>query len=354
MGCIYAIELDGVSISPANARKSDTLKGQVMMIAEATKLEVGVGQADVMGIGISTVDYLFTVPQMPVYGGRIVADNYLKQGGGLVATALVALARLGASCAMIGRIADDEEGKYIHAQLAKEGVDTSLMIREVGTCSHVAVVLVDQKTGERSFVPRVTDISPLEIDELPRHAIESAKVLFVDNINEVTLQAAQWARDAGVCTVLDPSPPFEVIQDLLPLIDVPIVPEKFAHAWMPDALKDEAVCKMAEELYDLGAKIAVVTCGDQGCVVRWEKGLFRFSAFPIDVVDTTGAGDAFHGAFIYGLLQEWSVEEVVRFASAVGTLNCRYLGGRTGLPTRDEVDAFIADHEGLFVATLIK
>jgi ribokinase len=88
-------------------------------------------------------------------------------------------------------------------------------------------------------------------------------------------------------------------------------------------------------------------------VARWEKGLFAFPAFPIEVVDTTGAGDAFHGGFIYGLLQGWEVEEIVSFASAVGTLNCRSLGGRTALPSRAEVDDFIDQHRELCVPTPI-
>ena len=85
-----------------------------------------------------------------------------------------------------------------------------------------------------------------------------------------------------------------------------------------------------------------MTLGERGCVVCSAEGTKAYPTIPVKVVDTTGAGDAFHGAFMYGLLQEWDVPKMARFASAVGAMNCRFLGGRTGLPNRQEVDAFIS------------
>ena len=106
---------------------------------------------------------------------------------------------------------------------------------------------------------------------------------------------------------------------------------------MPDAPPEAVV----EELYEFGARIAAVTLGERGCVAKSEAGILTLPAFPVDVVDTTGAGDAFHGGFIYGVLQNWSVTEIVRFASAVASINCRQLGGRSGLPTLKEVHQFL-------------
>ncbi|MBI1928057.1 hypothetical protein HYR99_27915 [Candidatus Poribacteria bacterium] len=100
---------------------------------------------------------------------------------------------------------------------------------------------------------------------------------------------------------------------------------------------------VVQRLCDLGARIAVVTLGERGCVAKWERGLFAFPAFPVNVVDTTGAGDAFHGGFIYGLLHDWSVAETVRFASAVAALNCCALGGRSGLPTLGMIERFLVE-----------
>ncbi len=296
--------------------------------------------AEVVGIGVCTLDFLVTVPQMPEYGGVVYADNYLRQSGGLVATALVTLARLGVATQMIGRIGDDEEGDFIRRELEQEGVATHRLLSEPGTVSHISIVMVENQSAERSFISRWASGSPLQVADLSREEITAAQILFIDNINEVTHQAAQWARDAGVWVVLDPVKPFDEIKALLPLVDVPIVPERFAKRWMPDATPETVV----EELYKFGAKIAVLTLGERGCVVCSEQGVMKFPALPVDVVDTTGAGDAFHGGFMYGLLQGWDVAQIARFASAVGAMNCRFLGGRTGLPTLAEVEQFLADH----------
>ena len=292
---------------------------------------------DIIGIGICTVDHLLSVSQMPEYGLAIKASKYLQQSGGLVASALVAAARLGASTKIYSRIGDDDEGQYIKHDLEQEGVDASKLIIEANTDTHISVILVDKNTGERSFVSRWATGSPIAVNEINREDITSAKILFLDAVTDCTLQAAQWAREAGVTVVIDPSSPFEVTKALLPWVDVPIVPESFAKEWMPDKPAEAVV----EALYKLGARIAIVTLGERGCMVCSAEGIQAIPTIPVDVIDTTGAGDAFHGAFMYGLLQDWTVPQMARFASAVGAMNCRFLGGRTGLPTRQQVDEFL-------------
>jgi sugar/nucleoside kinase (ribokinase family) len=115
------------------------------------------------------------------------------------------------------------------------------------------------------------------------------------------------------------------------------VPEQWAKAWLPDGPPEE----VAQRLFDEGAEIAIVTLGERGAVACWDRGLQRLPAYPVEVVDTTGAGDAYHGAFMYALLQGWDVPRMAKFASAVGSLNCRAMGGRSALPTRAEVDRFM-------------
>jgi sulfofructose kinase len=294
--------------------------------------------SEIVGIGICTVDHFLSVSEMPKYGLGTKADSYLQQGGGLVATAVVAATRLGATSKIYARIGDDEEGQYIRKDLESENVDVSKLITEPNTHSRISMILVDSNTGERTIISRWESGSPLSINEIDKDDITSAKILFLDSVTETTLQAAQWAKEAGVTVVIDPSSPFEVIKELLPWVDVPIVPESFANAWMPNDPPEAVV----EALYELGAKIAVVTLGARGGIVCSEDGVQAYPTIPLDVVDTTGAGDAFHGGFMYGLLQEWDVPRIAQFAAAVGALNCRFLGGRTGLPTRQEVDDFIA------------
>lgn len=292
---------------------------------------------DIVGIGVCTVDHLVTVPRMPHRNENMQALNYMRQPGGLASCSLVAAARLGAKTKIISRIGDDALGEYIRADLQREGVDVSLLLEEAGSESHVSLILVDEQSGDRSIITRPPTGAAISPAEIKREHLAGARVLFVDNITPATLQLAAWAREANIKVVLDPARPYAEIKPLLELVDVPIVPEQWAKAWLPDGPPAE----VAQRLFEAGAEIAVVTLGERGAVVCWDQGLRQFPAYPVNVVDTTGAGDAYHGAFMYALLQGWDVPRMAQFASAVGSLNCRAMGGRSALPTRAEVDQFM-------------
>ena len=295
---------------------------------------------DVIGIGYCTVDLFFLIPEAPDFGKRVRASSYLRQAGGMAATSMVAVARLGASAGFIGKIGDDDDGAYIRDEFVNEGVDVSGLIEVPGTLSRVALVIVNDQTGERGFSARRDTCPPLEANEIDRDAIVSAKVLLVDDATDATVQAALWAKEAGTKVVLDGTWFRGRIEDLLPLVDVPVVSAEFLKTWKPHLSPEMAV----QELRDLSGGMAVVTLGARGCLSATDTGVFRYSAFDVDVVDTTGAGDAYHGGFVYGLLHEWSIHECVRFASAVATLNCGALGGRTALPNLDAVTELLTTH----------
>ena len=294
--------------------------------------------APVVGIGLSTTDLLFLVDERPGFGPPVRAERFLRQGGGPVATALVALARLGVPTRFISRIGDDEEGAFMRAEFQREGVDTSLLESQAGTLSQVALVLVERATGERGFTFREPTCTPLEPGDLDRSAITGARLLHLDDAEPAQLQAARWAREAGVPVMLDGTWVHEDLPELLQLVDASILSDVMARRWMPGATPQEVV----QRLRNYGARIAVLTRGEEGCLVQWDQGRFAFDAFAVDVVDTTGAGDAFHGGFIYGLLQDWPVEKTVCFAQAVAALNCGHFGGRTGLPTLEQVESLMA------------
>ncbi|MCY4063898.1 MAG: carbohydrate kinase family protein [Chloroflexi bacterium] len=293
---------------------------------------------DIVGIGICTVDHLVTVPRLPSRNENMTAISYDRQPGGLASIALMAAARLGARAKIIARVGADDSGNYIRQVLREEGVDVSKLLVDPGGESQVSLILVHEASGDRSIISRPPTGRPISAGEIARADITDARVLFVDTLNEATLQAARWAREAGTKVLLDPALPYAEIKPLLNYVDVPIVPEYWARALMPN----EAPAAVAERLRDEGAEIAVVTLGERGAIVAWEAGTQAFTAYPVDVVDTTGAGDAYHGAFLYALLQDWELPRMARFASAVGSLNCRALGGRNALPTREEVDQFMA------------
>lgn len=295
---------------------------------------------DIVGIGVCTVDHLMQVPRMPLNNETMRAASYMRQTGGLASSALVAAARLGAKTKIIGRIGDDENGEFIRRVFADEGVDASHLLIEPGTDSHVSVILVNMQTGDRSIVSRPAAGRPIMPTDITREVITGAKVLFIDDVTPAAMQAAAWARAAGMWVVMDPFCPYPAAKAILPYVNAPIVPEHWARDWMPHQPPEAVV----EALYNEGAEIAIVTLGARGCLVYSDEGLRTFPAYAVEVVDTTGAGDAYHGAFMYALLQNWDLERRVRFAAAVGSMNCRALGGRTALPTRAEVDAFLAEH----------
>ena len=305
---------------------------------------------DVIGIGLCTVDMLFVVEQQPAFDTTMRASQYLRQGGGPVPTALVALARLGAATSYFGKVGDDADGDFIRMELEQEGVDTAPFVVVADALTRVALVLVEEATGERGFTTRpetCTDLGPTEIDY---ETITNARILHLDDADPACMQAARWARDAGRTVVYDGTWLHEDLDAFLPLVDMPIVSEPMVRRWMPKATPQQVV----DRLCGYGAQIAVYTLGARGAIVRSSEGTFNYPAFPIEVVDTTGAGDAFHGAFIYGLLQHWSVTDIIRFASAVAALNCRQLGGRSGLPDLSTVGGFIAENRKSWDAGVIR
>jgi len=296
------------------------------------------GGPQVIGLGMCTVDMLFVVPEIPAFGHGLLATAYLRQGGGPVATALVALARLGVSTALIGSVGDDDDGAFIVAELEREGVNVDRLRRVAGARSRVALVLVQRHTGERGFAGCPETCPPLGPGHLLPEELAGARILHLDDATPGAVQAARWARAGGAEVVFDGTWTSDYLEELLPLVDVAIVSEPFARAWAPASQP----AALVERLRGYGARVAVLTRGSRGCVVSDASGVRAYAAYPVAVVDTTGAGDAFHGGFIYGLLQGWDTPHVVRFASAVAALNCRQLGGRTALPRLDEVARFLA------------
>lgn len=295
---------------------------------------------DVLGLGLCTVDMLFTVPHPPQFDHSMRASQFLRQGGGPAATALVAFARLApdARGAFIGKVGDDDDGDFIRAGLASEGVDTHHFAVVPGAQSRVALVLVEESSGERGFVTRPESCGELTPDELDRETITSARIVHLDDADPTCMQAARWAQEAGRTVVFDGTWLHEDLDAFLPLVDVPIVSEPLVRRWLPELKPEDVVHKLS----DYGAALAVYTRGERGCIARWDGQTHTFPAFPVEVVDTTGAGDAFHGAFLYGLHRGWAPEHIVRFASAAAALNCRALGGRTALPKRSEVELLMA------------
>jgi len=296
---------------------------------------------DVIGVGLSAVDYLGIVDEYPPPADvKMRMSQFTKQGGGPVATAMVTLARLGVRTAFVGKMGDDEAGSFMKDQLERENVDVSQVVMEQGASSQPAFIIVDRATGRRTIFWSESSISPLRTSEIDPGFITSAEILHLDGLQmEAGLAAARWAKEADMTVVLDGDTIRPGIGELIGLTDVLITSRNFAVRFTEQEDLERAIHKMRS----LGPEVVGVTLGGDGYVLSWGTTILRKPAFRVDIVDTTGAGDVFHGAFIYGLLKSWSMEKTAKFANAVAAMKCRKLGGRAGIPTLGEVMAFLKD-----------
>lgn len=286
--------------------------------------------SDVVGIGLACVDHLF-IREMQVQETFHRVKAYNMQGGGLAATAMATVGKLGGKCEIWTRVGQDPAGDFIVSEFARFGVDTSAVSRISDAHTPVCGVIVDTD-GERRF--NFFPGSGLEGYSEPDYArIDGARCILVDAYwPEVQVKAMERARQAGVTVVGDFGYSNETCRRLMKLTDIPIISEECAAGISPTGDPIEAL-KM---LVEWGARVAVVTLGPEGSLFLEKGVLTRQEAIKVDVVDTTGAGDAFHGAYCFGLTRGWKTHDIVRFATVVAGLNCRGLGGRTGLPTFDE------------------
>ena len=295
---------------------------------------------DVIGLGFSSLDTVGLVPHLPRLDEGAPLLGLTRQGGGPVAQALVTLARLGVKVGFIGRVGDDDAGETMRRDLAAEGVDTSRLQVEPGATSPQCIILVDQPTGKRSICCSGGTVSPIPSTIDGAYA-SSGRFLHLDGHSpEAARAAATAARAAGVTVCLDAGGPEAHLRELVPLTDVLIAAERFARALAPDGTVERG----AADLLTMGPRIVVVTCGERGAYTRTAEREVVTPALAVPVVDTTGAGDVFHGGFLYGLLQGWELARTAEFAAATAALKCTQLGGRAGIPRRSEVEAFLHRH----------
>lgn len=301
----------------------------------------------VVGLGLSTLDIVQRLEQLPTWDNPGRVDDILFDGGGPVATALATVSRFGESAGFVGTVGDDWVGEMKLRSLRDHGVDVTSVVARDQPETQVIFCYVDSHSGERIFTgSKRFGSDPLQVAELDEAYIVGADLLHLDGFHhEAALQAAHWMQAAGKTVVLDGS---AVSGDTLPpqfgslveQTDVLVCGDGFVQALTGES--DDIVAATAT--LDLGPEIVVITKGAEGShLVTASQQVFA-PAFPVDVVDTTGAGDVFHGAFIYGLLQKWDLEQILEFSSATAALECTRLGGRAGIPTLAEVQLFLQEH----------
>ena len=287
---------------------------------------------DVVGVGTSSVDHLCVVRRHPRLDSKQELIAYDCQPGGQIPTALVALQRWGLRTAYVGAFGDDTGGKLAHESLARDGVDLGAAPTRPGCRQPVSVILIDEVSGERSVLWQRVPELVLHADDIAPEVITAGRVLLMDAVDiRTAITLATAAKAARMLTVLDTDAPGPGIDELLPLTDVLIVAAEF-----PARLTGLTDLRAAlRESARRGPAIVGVTLGPGGALA-YADGTFHYvPAFRIPVVDSTGAGDIFHAGSIYGLLHEWPLDVVLRFAAAAAALKCEQLGGRPGIPALD-------------------
>jgi sugar/nucleoside kinase (ribokinase family) len=293
---------------------------------------------EVVGLGVATLDLLSRVEHFPGGEGVQQALETSLQGGGPVATALVTLARLGARTALLDCLGDDWRSRQIRAELQQEGVDTTWIATRPGQSASIATVLVRASTGERSIIYAPGTCGELQPEELPEALLRRARILHVNGRHwTASLEAVRVARAAGVKISFDGGAHRfrPELRGLMPQVDYCIAARQFAQAYTGHAQPAAA----AAALLDEGPELVVITAGLEGSWVYPRGGEALYApAVPLGpTVDSTGCGDTYHGAFLFGLLRGFGLAETARLASRVAAAVAQRLGGRAGLPYRRDL-----------------
>ena len=299
-------------------------------------------QKRILCIGNSVLDQVYTVPRLPKEPGKNFATAFLEVGGGPAATGSVAVARLGHYAKLWSRIGDDAAADSIQKELRHYGVDTGGMYRAPGVVSPIAAVIVDGE-GERTIVCFNDKNLPLDAHWLPLDEVASFDCVLGD---------VRWARGVaetftkaaacGVPTVFDGDlcPDEEDIRTLAALAGHAIFSESGLRQCSGESDPEAGLKKVAAAI----SGVPYVTMGDKGCLWMEDGALRHIPAFRVKVVDTTGAGDVFHGAFAVALAEGRKGGDALRFASGAAALKCTVPGGRAGIPDRPALDKFLAEN----------
>ena len=261
--------------------------------------------------------------------------------GGQVATTVVACQSWGLRTRYVGKLGDDDAARLHQRAFERVGAETCI-VTVPGAASLHNVILVDGG-GERTVLCQRDERMVLKPEELRREWIVNARVLHLDGRDTAAAtQAARWAREAGVPVVADLDEPYPGIDELMENIDYLIVNKDFSCRLTNDDNLERSLRRMQARY---GCRLSAATLGEDG-VLAWDGEQFlHCSAYCVQVVDTTGAGDIFRAGFIYGLLKGWPLERQLDFSCAAAAMNCMAAGARGGIQAVEAIEAFMAGAE---------
>jgi sugar/nucleoside kinase (ribokinase family) len=285
---------------------------------------------------LNATDTLIRLPRFPEFNSKLQFDSAQVLPGGQTASAVVACQSWGLRTRYIGKVGDDFAADLQRRAFTAADVEAHLL--SVPQCaSQTAYILVDASSGERTILWRRDDRLALRPDELDRTLIVSARALLVDgHDNAAAAQAARWAHEAGLPVVADMDNLYPDVEPLLASVDYLIASHDFPARLTGEADLLQSLPLIAQRH---GCRVAGATLGAEGALLCLQESGFLYApAYQVDVCDTTGAGDIFHGAFAYGLLAGWSLPGILDFSCAAAALNCTALGARGGIRPLAEIE----------------
>ncbi len=292
---------------------------------------------EVVGMGLNSVDFLCVVPEFPAPNSKMEMLQFCKQGGGQVATAMVALSRWSVKTKYVGKVGEDEWGQFSLDSLRQENVDVSSVTVEPNATNQFAAIIVDRTSGERTILWNRDERLMYRMGELRKEEVCSGKLLHLDGHDiHAAIQSARWAKEEGIPTVVDLDKVEPLTSELIKEIDFVITSSRFPTLFTRISDPERALIEMQRQT----SGFVCATLGQEGAIAFVDGDILYARGSEINAVDTTGAGDVFHAGFIYGLLQNWEVEEILRFANSAAALKCREFGGRRGIPTLEEIQRF--------------
>lgn len=294
---------------------------------------------DVLGIGLNATDTLILMSHFPAYAGKAAFDSEILSPGGQVASAMVACAKLGLRVKYIGTVGDDERGRIQIESLRQSSINLDDVEIRKNCANQTAYILIDRKTGERTVLWKRDDCLRLDPASITVEQITSARLLHIDAHDTAAVaRAAEIAHQHQIPVTVDVDTLYHGFDRVLPHVDYLVASSEFPVQWTNERDPLRAL-QMIQEEYHL--PVAAMTLGAHGSLAR-VGGKFVYSpAFVVNCVDTTGAGDVFHGAFCYSVLQKMSMSETLEFSNAMAALNCTALGARGGISTIQEARALI-------------
>ncbi len=297
-------------------------------------------EVDVVGVGLNATDTLIRLPHFPAFDSKVEFLSADILPGGQVASAMVACSEWGLTARYIGKVGDDAAARMQLTALTWSRVEAHLI--HVPNCtSQTAFILVDEKSGERTILWRRDPRLSLRPEDLKRELIVTAGALHVDGHDTAAAaQAARWAREAGIPVFADVDNLYDGVEDLLSSVDYLMASRDFPLKFTgePDLTKSLPAIRQR-----FGCRLVGVTLGRVGALAWDGRRYLPCPGYAVHAIDTTGAGDIFHGAFVFGILQDWPTERVLEFSCAAAAQNCTALGARGGIKPIAEIERLMRE-----------